>query len=173
MVAGKLSGIHFHWTYPAFVATTADLIAEGFASSTVVPTTLNIDHPDPTGRGPFCRLIVTTTAPASPGAYAWVTNDDLRYIGKARDLLQIVHGTRMGRPYNDYTYVPPSKVRQIGNPRVRINGLLNAAICEGQVITWWWWATETEVAALQFEAELIDRWRPPWNRALPTFWRRT
>lgn len=150
------------------MATTTDLQTEGFTPSLVVAKTLDIDHPDPAARGPFCRLTVTTAAPASPGVYAWVTNDEVMYIGKARELIQIVKGYGMGRAYNDYTYMPASKVAQLSNPRVRVNGSLNAAIVSGQTVTWWWRSTPTEAEALQLEASLIDGWLPSWNRARPT-----
>lgn len=73
----------------------------------------------------------------------------------------------MGRAYNDYTYMPASKVAQLSNPRVRVNGLLNAAITGGRTVSWWWLALESEIAALAREAALIDLWNPPWNRARP------
>lgn len=73
----------------------------------------------------------------------------------------------MGRAYNDYTYMPPSKVAQLSNPRVRVNGSLNAAIGSCQTVSWWWRSTPTEAEALQLEASLIGRWVPPWNRARP------
>jgi len=65
-----------------------------------------------------------------------------------------------------YTYMPASKVSQLSNPRVRVNRLLNAAIVEGAIVTWWWSSTDTEAAALRLEANLIGRWKPPWNWAL-------
>lgn len=149
------------------LATTADLLDEGFTLSAVSAKTLNIDHPDTAGRGPFCRLLVETQAPALPGVYAWVTGDTVRYVGKAKELLQIVHGHRMQRAYNDYTYIPLSKVAQLGNPRVRVNGLLNAALVAGETVSWWWLATPTEAAAFALELVLYDRWKPEWNRATP------
>lgn len=149
------------------MATINDLKSLGFTPSVIVAKTLNIVHPDPAGRGPFCRLTVTTTAPTAPGVYAWVVDDDVQYVGKARELIQIVNGARMKRAYNDYTYIPASKVAQLSNPRVRVNGLLNAAVCAGQTVTWWWLALETEATALTKEAALIDAWNPPWNRARP------
>lgn len=155
-------------SYDPDMAITADLIAEGFTASTVVAKTLDIDHPDPGMRGPFCRLTVTTAAPPAPGVYAWATDDDVQYIGKARELIQIVKGTTMGRAYNDYTYMPASKVAQLSNPRVRVNGLLNATITGGSTASWWWLELDSEAAALAKEAILIDRWSPPWNRARPT-----
>lgn len=153
------------------MATAAELSAENFTVSTVVPQTLNIDHADPFGRGPFCRLSVITTAPASPGVYAWVADDALKYIGEAGELLRIVHGARLGSPYNDYSYIPPSQARRPSDPRVRVNGLINAAIGASQVITWWWRLTDSEAAAKHLEAVLIDRWNPPWNRARPSVMR--
>lgn len=118
-------------------------------------------------QSPFCRVHVTTTAPGNPGAYAWVVDDEVMYIGKAKELVQIVKGYGMGRAYNDYTYMPASKVIQLSNPRVRVNGLLNAALVAGRTVTWWWVATRTETDALDLEAALIRRWEPLWNRAQP------
>jgi hypothetical protein len=92
------------------MTTSAELLASGFEPSTVVATRLNIEHPDPTGLGPFCRLAVSTAAPAAPGVYAWVVGEEVRYIGMASFLLHVVNGARLQRAYNDYTYVPASKV---------------------------------------------------------------
>lgn len=149
------------------MATEVDLRQRAFHACAVTATTLNIDHPDPAGRGPFCRLLVDDTAPARPGVYAWVRDRDLMYVGKAGQLRQIVHGTRMGRAYNDYTYVPASKVAQISNPRVRVNGLLNRSLVAGATVTWWWLETATETDARRLEATLIADWDPPWNRTRP------
>lgn len=150
------------------VATERDLNNLGFRSCRVNATTLNINHPDATNRGPFCRLAVDDTAPPVPGVYAWVSDGAVMYVGKASQLRQIVHGKRMQRAYNDYTYIPASKVRQSSSPRVRINGLLNRALCEGGTVTWWWRETTSAIAARRLEAELIAEWKPPWNRAHPT-----
>jgi hypothetical protein len=120
----------------AGVATSVDLRQRGFRECAVTTRTLNIDHPDPVGRGPFCRLLVDDTAPTRPGVYAWVRDQDVMYVGKAGQLRQIVHGTRIGRAYNDYTYVPASKVAQISSPRVRVNGLLNRSLVAGATVTW-------------------------------------
>jgi excinuclease UvrABC nuclease subunit len=149
------------------MATDLDLAAAGFTSCGVDAERLDIEHLDPFGRGPFCRLIVTTTAPCAPGVYSWVVDGAVQYIGKASSLLQIVRGQRMNAAYNDYTYMPRSKVTQKSSPRVRVNGLLNRAITAGKTATWWWRATDTEASALRLEAELIQRWNPPWNRARP------
>jgi hypothetical protein len=150
------------------MATTRDLEALGFEASTVVALRLNIEHHDPLGLGPFCRLKVTTTAPMSPGVYAWVVGDEVRYVGLASFLIHVVNGARMQRAYNDYTYVPASKVAQTSSPRVRVNGLLNRAHSEGHAIAWWWLAIDSLQNARAEEARLIDRWLPPWNRARPT-----
>jgi hypothetical protein len=139
------------------MATTRDLEAFGFRPSTVAVTQLNIEHPDPLGLGPFCRLKVTTTAPLAPGVYTWVVGDDVRYVGLANFLMHVVNGARMHRAYNDYTYVPESKVAQTSSPRVRVNGLLNRALVEGQQVSWWWLATETRSDAKSTEARLIEQ----------------
>ena len=89
------------------------------------------------------------------------------YVGKAGELRQVVHGTRMGRAYNGYTYVPPSKVVQTGSPRVRVNGPLNAAMDDGSVVTWWWLETASVEEALRLEGRLIGEWNHAWNRACP------
>ena len=89
------------------------------------------------------------------------------YVGKADVLRQIVHGARMQRAYNDYTYVPASKVRQASSPRVRVNGLLNRAVCDGAVVRWWWTESPSPDEATRLEARLIRAWRPLWNRAQP------
>ncbi len=150
------------------MADESDLQARGFRVSEVTARGINIDHGDTTGLGPFCRLIVNTAAPALPGVYAWVASGAVMYVGMARELIQIVDGARMNRAYNDYTYVPPSKVRQMSSPRVRINGLINRAMNDGPVISWWWLALATVVDAKQMEAKLIGMWEPPWNRTRPS-----
>jgi hypothetical protein len=150
------------------MTTSADLLASGFEPSAVVAVRLNIEHPDPTGLGPFCRLTVSTAAPAGPGVYAWVVGEEVRYIGMASSLVHVVNGARLQRAYNDYTYVPASKVAQTSSPRVRVNGLLNRAIQAGEAVTWWWLGTETVEDAKRTEAQFIHDWgMPPWNRALP------
>lgn len=126
------------------MATEGDLETLGFQSCSVTAKTLNIDHGDNV-LGPFCRLTVEDSAPLAPGVYAWTKDGDVMYVGKADVLRQIVHGARMQRAYNDYTYVPASKVRQTSSPRVRVNGLLNRALCDGARIGWWW--TETPSAS--------------------------
>lgn len=149
------------------MATSADLLRLGFQASVVAATQLNIAHPAPVSLGPFCRLAVTTTAPAEAGVYAWVVDDIVSYVGRASHLIHVVQGTRFQRAYQDYTYVPRSKVSQASSPRVRINGLLNRAIGAGQLVTWWWLATETVERSKRTAAELIDMWSPPWNIARP------
>ena len=69
-------------------------------------------------------------------------------------------------PYNDYTYMPPSKSKEASGPRVRVNGLINRVLCEGATIAWWWTETSNEAEALALENRLIGKWDPPWNRAL-------
>lgn len=130
---------------------------------------MNIVHPGAGGLGPFCRLAVHAEVPTVPGVYAWTKDQEVLYIGRAAELKQIVHGARMQRAYNDYTYIPPSKVRQSSSPRVRINALLNNAICEGATIAWWWLQAVSKEAAAVLEAGLISEWEPPWNRARPVF----
>ena len=44
----------------------------------------------------------------------------------------------INRAYNDYTYIPPSKIGQTSSPRVRVNGLLNRALVGGANVEWWW-----------------------------------
>ena len=149
------------------MASVPELTAEGFHPSEVVATRLNIEHPDPTGLGPFCRLTVTTDAPLLPGVYAWVVDGEVKYIGMASYLLHVVKGARLQRAYNDYTYVPASKVSQTSSPRVRVNGLLNGLLNEGAETSWWWRTTPTLDEAKRAEAALIARWEPPWNRARP------
>jgi hypothetical protein len=149
------------------VADIDDLTESGFARCRVTARTLGIVHPDPGGLGPFCRLDVEDSAPEHPGVYAWVIDQTVMYVGKAKVLRQIIRGSRMQRAYNDYTYIPASKVQQVSNPRVRVNGLLNAALSEGHEVTWWWRVSIDETTAFAEEAGLIAAWSPPWNRARP------
>lgn len=138
-----------------------------FHRSEVTVVKSNIIHPDSFGNGPFCRLKVSTSAPAAPGVYAWVVDSGIHYVGKANYLIDVVAGAKRGRPYNDYTYIPPSKVQQNSSPRVRINGLLNKAFNNQLSVSWWWLATDTSEKALKIEAELINKFSPRWNRAKP------
>lgn len=150
------------------MATEYDLEHRGFHSCRVTATALNINHLDPANRGPFCRLAVEDNAPSLPGVYVWARDGMVMYVGKADQLRQIVHEARMQRAYNDYTYIPASKVQQASSPRVRVNGLLNRALCEGAVVKWWWIETPSATLASRLEAQLIAEWDPPWNRARPT-----
>jgi hypothetical protein len=148
------------------VASERDLEMRGFRPCGVTAKMLNIDHGDE-DLGPFCRLVVEDTAPLGPGVYAWTRDGDVMYVGKADVLRQIVHGARMNRAYNDYTYIPASKVKQASSPRVRVNGLLNRALGEGSSVAWWWHEVASSSDAAGLEAELIAKWDPPWNRARP------
>lgn len=147
------------------MATEPDLHALGFVSCAVRARRLDIVHVDPQQLGPFCRLEVDGRISDGPGVYAWVVGDMVHYVGKAGWLRAVVQGAKLGRAYNDYTYVPASKVRQISSPRVRVNGLLNKAISDGATVSWWWRETPSEAEAVSLEAQLIAQWAPPWNRA--------
>lgn len=149
------------------MATVSELVSVGFFPSVVEARRLNIEHPNSGSLGPFCRLDVDTTAPETSGVYAWVVETEVKYIGKASHLLHVVKGTRFQRAYNDYTYIPASKVAQNSSPRVRVNGLLNGVMAGGQIVSWWWLATGTIADATCLEAELIDAWNPPWNLNRP------
>ena len=151
------------------MATVRDLEALGFQPSSVEAVRLNVEHPDPLGLGPFCRFKVATNAPAEAGVYAWVVEEEVRYIGRASFLIHVVNGARMQRAYNDYSYVPASKVaNQPYSPRVRVNGLLNRALTEGRRVTWWWLVTDSVEHSKAAEARLIHEWGMPlWNRQLP------
>jgi len=139
-----------------------ELRVEGFRiGPAVVVKTLNIDFQDP--RGPFCRLLVTGPVPESPGVYSWCRNGRAMYVGMSGKLWQIVQGYGNSRANNDYTYVARSQLRDLASPRVRVNGLMNRAICEGAEMTWWWLSLASVEQAKQFEARLIYEWNPPWN----------
>lgn len=71
------------------MATSADLLRLGFQASVVAARQLNIEHPAPVSLGPFCRLAVTTTAPAEAGVYAWVVDDIVSYVGRASHLIHV------------------------------------------------------------------------------------
>jgi hypothetical protein len=145
----------------------ADLRAIGFRECGVTAKRLDIVHASQPNEGPFCRLAVEDCAPECPGVYAWVQDSAVMYVGRASQLRQVVHGTQMGRPYNDYTYIPASKVAQTSSPRVRINALLNLALSAGSTVSWWWLETTTPEDSVSLEATLINQWKPPWNRAVP------
>lgn len=149
------------------MATGDDLRKRGFHAADVTAKKLGIEHPDPMGRGPFCRLIVEDDAPDRAGVYAWVVDDGVQYVGMSKMLPQVVHGQRLGRANNDYTYIPLSKIEQLSSPRVRVNGLLNRALVAGHTATWWWLDVDSEHDARILESRLIAAWTPPWNRARP------
>ena len=149
-------------------ATEQDLIAIDFRRCAVVRSQRNINHPDRFGRGPFCRLAVADTAPERPGVYGWCVDGYVMYVGRADQLRQITQGFFMGRPYNDTTYIPASQARRPYDPRVRLNGLLNRALEDKCSVSWCWLETRSAPEAKRLEAELIDRWKPPWNRAYPS-----
>lgn len=144
-----------------------DLELLGFRAYAVSAKKLNIPHPDPLSRGPFCRLEVGQPMSDAPGVYAWIVNTAVMYVGMSGQLRQVVQGAKIGRTYNDYTYIPPSSVRQASSPRVRVNGLLNRALSDNADVSWWWVDTPTEMEAALLEARLIAEWSPPWNRTHP------
>jgi hypothetical protein len=146
------------------MATEEDLLVRGFGPCNVAVQKLNIPHHDLFERGPFCRLVVTATVPDNPGLYAWVVDTNVMYVGESGWLREIVQGQQFSRAYNSYTYIPPSQVKRPHDPRVRVNGLLNKALDDGAVATWWWLETETKAAAEVLEKHLRDLWKPPWNR---------
>jgi hypothetical protein len=150
------------------MATTTDLSREGFVSHQVQARTLNIAHHDPINRGPFCRLIVVDSIPEVPGVCAWTTGHDVKYIGMSGCVRQVVQGAKMGRAYNDYTYIPLSSLAQLSSPRVRVNGLLNRAFVEDLPVKWRSRECESSDDAARLEARYIGDWNPAWNRARPS-----
>lgn len=148
------------------MATAEALRAERFTRCVVRAVRLSIQHPGDVSRR-FCRLTVDTSAPSAPGVYAWEVDGSVRYVGKAKSLIHVVQGARLQRAFNDYTYIPPSKVAQKSSPRVRVNSLLNEAFESGSTVRWWWRREGSETEALVAEAQLIRNWAPPWNLAQP------
>jgi len=146
------------------VATFEDLVARGFTRCAVTARRVNITHDDPHELGPFCRLAVDDSAPDGPGVYTWTVDGEAMYVGKASRLQCITQGARMGRPYNDYTYIPASQCTKASDPRVRVNGLINRALGGRATIEWWWLQVATVDGAAALEDQLIDQWQPPWNR---------
>jgi hypothetical protein len=67
--------------------------------------------------------------------YAWVVDEAVHYVGMSSFLLHVANGARLQRAYNDYSYVPASKVAQTSSPRVRVNRLLNRAVGEERAVT--------------------------------------
>jgi hypothetical protein len=150
----------------------AELEAAGFRQHHVDGRRLNIIHPQDTdSSGHSAASTCYAARGAAPaGSLCLVTNEEVRYIGHASVLRQIVNGIHMDRAHNDYTYVPPSKPQQTSSPCVYVNGLLNAAFVRGERVTWWWRAEPTVPDAKRLGARLIDTWNPPWNRARPVVW---
>ena len=105
---------------------------------------LNIDHRDPHGNGPFCRLLVDDTAPTRPGVYTWATDGNVMYVGMASQLRQVAHGTRMDRADNTYIHTCVQG-GAVNSPRVHVNGLLNRSIVAGATVMWWWLETATAI----------------------------
>lgn len=146
------------------VVAIAELIEMDFTRCEVEVKRLAIAHPDPHGTGPWCRLLVSAEVPARSGVYAWVVGEAVQYVGLSKNLTQIVQGQKMGRPYNDYTYVPASQVLNASDPRARVNGLLNAELTAGQQVSWWYLVREPDEAAAELESRLRVDWAPSWNR---------
>ena len=141
-------------------ATESDLISMSFRGCSVIARKLDIRHPvDPAASGP--------SAIYTPRRLCLVRGRNVMYVGASGELRQITQGRRMNRAANDYTYVPPSKVLQLSCPRVWVNGLLNRAFKAKRPVSWWWLETGSKAEALQLEAQLINRWNPPWNRTFP------
>jgi len=149
------------------MANELDLIREGFEPFVVSSRMLDIVHEDPKGLGPYCRLQVAGDVPELPGVYAWDVSDSVMYVGHSKCLRQVVDGVRMGRPYNDYTYVPPSKTGQISSPRLRINGELNRCFVAEATVRWWCRTCASRDHAVELERRLFHEWSPSWNRATP------
>ena len=123
------------------MATEEDLLEMGFTACTITARKLDIPHEDPYGRGPFCRLVASGPLSDAPGVYAWVVDSQVMDIGETGRLRVMVQGQKLGRAYDDYTYVPPSQVKRPHDPRVRVNGLINKAIGAGSTVSWWWLET--------------------------------
>lgn len=152
------------WGSMKLVATDDDLQNWRFSRCAVAAKRVDIVHEDPYGLGPFCRLAVDDTAPDAPGVYAWTVGDKVMYLGKASRLTCITHGAGLGRPYNDYTYVPASQCLNPSDPRVRVNGLINGALARSESVEWWWLQLPTSAGAAALEDRLIREWQPSWNR---------
>jgi hypothetical protein len=141
----------------------ADL-QQGFRACAVTAKTLNIDHRDPHGNGPFCRLLVDDTALTRPGVYAWATDGNVVTSEWPVSCARLCMERVWIRAYNAYTYISASKVVQINSPRVRVNGpLLNRAIVAGATVMWWWLETATAIrqCAACPECSLTSEHRDP------------
>ncbi|WP_157581478.1 hypothetical protein [Phycicoccus sp. Root563] len=107
------------------------------------------------GLGPFSRLKIPSL-PAAPGVYALFMDDDqLQYVGRARDSLR----ERWGR--RGYSVIDPRN-RFVGgqNTNCHVNGLLTSALREGA--TFHLWFHEIPIPD-SLELLLIAGLRPPWN----------
>lgn len=104
------------------------------------------------GEGEFCRFRVGGL-PAAEGVYCVFADEDLRYVGEAVDLRKRWYG---------YGHISPKNCYEGGREtNCRVNKLILQRARQEVIMTLWFLLTTRRKAV---EAELRQRFRPPWNR---------
>ena len=104
------------------------------------------------GDGEFCRFRFDGLRQAE-GVYCVFGGDGLRYVGEAVDLR---------KRWYAYGQISPKNCYEGGREtNCRVNKLILDAVGKGVVLTLWYLVTPRRKA---IEAELRERFRPPWNR---------
>ena len=105
------------------------------------------------GDGEFCRFRLNGL-PTGEGVYCVFADEDLAYVGEA---------VRLTKRWYDYGQISPRKCYEGGQEtNCRVNKLVLQSARQGVTLTLWFLSTNRRKAV---EAELRQRFRPPWNRA--------
>ena len=108
------------------------------------------------GLGPFCRIRVV--APSREGVYAVRVRDVVTYVGKCQD-------ARVRWGPQGYGLISPRNCFDGGQrTNCKVNHLILEAARASQLLELWFRELRPPGA---LEAELIRRFRPPWNGSQP------
>lgn len=102
----------------------------------------------------YCSFRVL--APAGPGVYCWLVDDEIVYVGRAKSLYH-----RLTLQYGRVSPRHPYSGGQL--QKCRINAQICAAVREGRIVTVQW---EETTDYIRRELELLSEVRPIWNRRL-------
>ena len=104
------------------------------------------------GDGAFC-IFCLPEAPKEPGVYAIWIGDEIMYVGEAESLKQ---------RFYSYGHISPRNCYEGGRQtNCRINKLIFDSLQSGQSVEVWFHACGDR---RQFEADLLNTFRPRWNR---------